>query len=180
MPKADGRHSYIIMSIWATSCMATLMILSKSRPCESARPLIWGMCAPVAIRISALLAASAILLLAVVSCGGCPPTPSVSSISPSTATAGAAGFSLTVNGGDFSSDAVVVWNGVPLTTSFVNGNQLTATISATQIAQPGTAEVYVYNPVSGTQTVNSGTVTSTNTNSCSAQGSNEEPFTVSP
>jgi len=49
--------------------MATLMILSKSRPCESARPLIWRMCKPMAIKISALLGALAILLLPVVSCG---------------------------------------------------------------------------------------------------------------
>jgi hypothetical protein len=134
----------------------------------------------MAIKIWALLAALAILLLPVVSCGGCPATPSVTSISPSSATAGGAGFSLTVNGGDFSSNAVVVWNGSALTTSFVNGNQLTATISATQIAEPDTAVVYVYNPVPGTQTVNSTSVTASNTNSCGAKGSNAVSFTVSP
>jgi hypothetical protein len=160
--------------------MATLMILSKSRPCESARPLIWRMCKPMAIKISALLGALAILSLILVSCGGCPAAPSVSSISPSSATAGAAGFSLTVNGGNFSSNAIVAWNGSPLTTSFVNSNQLTAAVSATQIAQPDTAVVYVYNPASGTQTVGSGSITSTNNNSCSSQGSNAVSFTVSP
>jgi hypothetical protein len=159
---------------------AMLMALSKFRPCESARPLIWRMCAPMAVKISALLAALAILLLSVVSCGGCPATPSVTSISPSSATAGAAGFSLTVNGGNFSSNAVVVWNGSTLTTSFVNSNQLTAAISATQIAQPDTAEVYVYNPTSGIQTVGTRPVAATNSNSCSAQGSNAVSFTVSP
>ncbi len=168
------------MSIRPTSRMATLMILSKSRPCESARPLIWRMCKPMAIKISALLGALAILLLPVVSCGGCPATPSVTSISPSSATAGAPGFSLTVNGGDFSSNAVVVWNGSPLTTSFVSSNQLTVTISSTQIAQPDTALVYVYNPTGGIQTVGTGSVTASNTSSCGAAGSNAVSFTVSP
>ena len=123
------------------------MILSKSRLCESERPLIWRMCTPMAIKMSALLGALAILSLPVVSCGGCPATPSVTSLSPSSATAGAAGFSLTVNGNDFSSNAVVV---------------------------------YVYNPTGGTQTVGSSQVTASNTNSCSAAGSNAESFTVSP
>lgn len=161
--------------------MATLMILSKSRPCKSARPLIWRTCTvKAAMRILALSGALAIFLLPAVSCGGCPATPSITSISPSSASAGAAGFSLTVNGSDFSSNAVVVWNGSPLTTSFVNSNQLTAAISATQIAQPDTATVYAYNPTGGTQTLGTGSVTATNTNSCSSQGSNAVSFTVSP
>ncbi len=159
---------------------AMLMILSKFRPCESARPLVWRRCKPMAEKISALLGALAILLLSVVSCGGCPATPSVTSISPSSATAGAAGFSLTVNGRNFGSNAVVVWDGSPLTTTFVNGNQLTAAISATQIAQPDTAVVYVYNPTGGTETVGTSSVTATNSNGCSAQGSNAVSFTVSP
>jgi hypothetical protein len=134
----------------------------------------------MAIRISALLGALAILLPTLVSCGGCPATPSVSSISPSSAAAGGVGFTLTVNGGNFSSSSVAVWNGSPLTTSFVNGNQLTAAISSTQIAEPDTALVYVYNPTGGTETLGTGSVTASNTNSCSATGSNALPFTVSP
>ncbi len=160
--------------------MTTLMILSKSRPCECARWLSCRTCTPMAIRISALLAVLAILLLPAVSCSSCPATPSISSIAPSSASAGAAGFSLTVNGGHFSSNAVVVWNGSPLTTSFVNGNQLTAAVSATQIAQPDTALVYAYNPTGGTQTLGTGSVTASNTDGCSAAGSNALPFTVSP
>jgi hypothetical protein len=171
----------IIMSMRSTCCMATLMILSKSRPGKSARPLILRTCTMMAaIKISALSGALAILLLPAVSCGGCPATPSVASISPSSATAGAAGFVLTVNGNDFSNNAVVVWNGSPLTTSFVNSNQLTATISAAQIAQPDTALVYAYNPTGGTQTLGKGSVTATKTNSCSTEGSNSVSFTVSP
>jgi hypothetical protein len=159
--------------------MATLMILSKSRPCESSSPLIWRMCTPSAINIAAILAALTIML-PVVSCGGCPATPSVTSISPSSTAAGGDGFSLTVNGGNFSSNAVVVWDGSPLTTTFVNSSQLTAAISATQIATPDTASVYVYNPVGGVETVGTGSVTASSSNSCGAKGSNAVSFTVSP
>jgi len=167
------------MSTRPTSCVATLMILSKSQPSKSARPLIWRRCTPMAIKISALLGGSAILLLSVVSCGGCPATPSVTSISPSSATAGGVGFVLTVDGGNFSSNSVVVWNGSSLTTSFVSGSQLTAEVSSTNVAGPDTAVVYVYNPTGGTQAV-AGSITATNPNSCSAQGSNSVSFTVSP
>jgi IPT/TIG domain len=170
----------IIMWIRPTSCVATLMILSKSRPCESARSLGCRTCAPMAMRISALLAVLAILLLPAVSCSSCPATPSITSISPSSASAGADGFSLTVNGGHFSSNAVVVWNGSPLTTSFVNSSQLTAVISATQVAQPDTALVYAYNPTGGTETLGTGSLTASNADGCNAAGSNAVPFTVSP
>jgi hypothetical protein len=176
----NGAPGDIIMSIRPTSCVATLMIQSKSLPCESARSLSCRTCAPMAIRISALLAVFAILLLPVVSCSGCPATPSITSISPSSASAGADGFLLTVNGGHFSSNAVVVWNGSPLTTSFVNSSQVTAAIPATQVAQPDTALVYAYNPTGGTQTLGAGSVTTSNTDGCSAAGSNALPFTVSP
>jgi hypothetical protein len=75
---------------------------------------------------------------------------------------------------------VVVWNGSPQTTSFVNSSQLTAAISSTQVAQPDTALVYAYNPTGGTETVGTGSVTATNPNGCSAAGSNAVSFTVSP
>lgn len=168
------------MSIRTTKYMATLMTLPKFRPCDPARPLIWRTCTPIPIRALTILATFAILLLPLFSCGGCPATPSVSSISPSSATTGGAGFVLTVNGGSFSSNAVVVWNGSPQTTSFVSSSQLTAAISSTQIAQPDTAAVYVYNPTGGTETVGTTSVTATNTNGCGARGSNAVSFTVSP
>ena len=168
------------MSVWPTSA-AMLTILSKSRPFKAARPRIWQMCTlRNAMKVSAILGTLAILLLPAVSCGGCPATPSVSSISPSSAAAGGDGFVLTINGGSFSSNAVVVWDGSPLTTSFVNSNQLTASISAAQLATPDTAVVYVYNPLPGTQTVNSTSVVATNSNGCGAKGSNAVSFTVSP
>jgi hypothetical protein len=159
--------------------MAMVTTLQKFRLRGLPHLPIWRTCSPTAIKISALLATFALLSLAV-SCGGCPATPSVSSISPNSATAGGAGFVLTVNGGNFSSYSVVVWNGTALTTSFVSGSQLTAEVSSTNIAGPDTAVVYVYNPPAGSQTVGVGSVIPSNSNSCSAQGSNSVSFSVSP
>jgi hypothetical protein len=126
-----------------------------------------------------LLGALAIFLLPAVSCS-CPSTPSVSSLSPSSATAGGAGFVLTVNGDSFNSNSVVVWNGTSITTSFVSGHQLAASIPGTDIATPDTAVVFVYNPASGNQTVATGTVEATDNNGCGAAGSNSESFTIRP
>jgi hypothetical protein len=131
------------------------------------------------IKKSPLLSALAILLLAAVSCS-CPSTPSVASLSPTSATVGGSGFTLTVNGNSFDSNAVVVWNGTSVTTSFVSNKQLTATIPATDLSQPDTAVVFVYNPASTDQTVAAGTVEATGSNGCGASGSNAISFPISP
>ena len=128
---------------------------------------------------SLILGALAIFLLPLVSCS-CPSTPSVTSLSPSSAAAGGAGFTLTVNGHHFDSNAVVVWNGTSLTTSFVSNTQLTATIPSSDIANPGPAEVFVYNPGSTSDTTTVGSVAAADDTNCGAAGSNETPFTVSP
>lgn len=69
-------------------------------------------------------------------------------------------FSLTVNGSRFVSGAKVLWNGAPLSTSFVNSGQLTATGNATQagsvtlrVANPGPGAVS--SPLTVTVTSNS-------------------------
>jgi WD40 repeat protein len=79
------------------------------------------------------------------------PTPSISSLSPSSVTAGAPGFALTVNGSNFISGADVIWSnpGNPGfgngSTSFVSASQVTKPISAADIAIPGTVQVTVLN-----------------------------------
>jgi hypothetical protein len=73
-------------------------------------------------------------------------TLAITSLSPSSAAAGGAGFTLTVNGSGFVSGAVVQWNGTALTTTFVSATQLTATVSTSLIASPGNASVAVINP----------------------------------
>ena len=77
--------------------------------------------------------------------------PSITSLSPSSATAGGAAFTLTVNGTNFASGAVVKWNGVDLSSTFVSAIQLNAAVPASNIASAGTAQVTVAVPVtSGT------------------------------
>ena len=74
------------------------------------------------------------------------PSPILTSLSPASATVGGAGFTLTVNGSDFVPGAVVFWDGAARATSFVNDEQLQATIPAGDIAATGTATVIVSNP----------------------------------
>jgi hypothetical protein len=68
---------------------------------------------------------------------------------PMTVVPGSPGFTLAANGTGFVSAAVVNWNGVPLTTTFVSSSQLTATVPAANVAKPGTASVTVTNPAPG-------------------------------
>jgi hypothetical protein len=70
---------------------------------------------------------------------------SLSGLSPNSATAGGPSFTLTVNGSGFLIDSNVVWNGTLLTTSYVNGNQLVASVPAYLIASQGIANVAVQN-----------------------------------
>jgi hypothetical protein len=83
------------------------------------------------------------------------PTPSVTSLTPISAAAGSAAFTLTVNGANFTPGAVVNWNGSPRSTTFVSSTQLTAQISAADVANQGTATVTATNPAPGGGTSNS-------------------------
>jgi hypothetical protein len=77
------------------------------------------------------------------------PAPTVASLSPTSATAGGAAFTLTVNGTGFVSTSVVKFNGAGKTTTFVSAIQVTAAITAPDIATGGTATVTVTNPSPG-------------------------------
>jgi uncharacterized protein (TIGR03437 family) len=77
------------------------------------------------------------------------PLPALTSMTPSSATAGGAAFTLTVNGSGFVSGSVVNWNGSARTTTFVSATQLQAAIAATDLASPGTAQVTVFTPAPG-------------------------------
>ncbi len=93
------------------------------------------------------------------------PAPTTTTINPSSTTAGGPGFTLTVNGTNFVSTSVVRWNGADRTTPFVSATQLTATISASDIAVAGTAQVTVFNPAPGGGTSNAQTFTISNVSS---------------
>src|ERR1700683_5222802 len=81
-----------------------------------------------------------------------PPAPTITSISPKTAVAGGAGFTLTINGTNFVAGSTV--NFVGATTTFVNSTQLTAAIPASSIASAGMSAVTVTNPAPGGGTSN--------------------------
>ena len=83
----------------------------------------------------------------------------ITSLSPASATAGSAGFTLTVNGTGFVSGATVQFNGANRTTTFVSGTQVTAAILAADIATAGTASVTVTNPAPSGGTSNAQTFT---------------------
>jgi hypothetical protein len=77
------------------------------------------------------------------------PVPAITSLSPASASTGAATFTLTVNGSNFVSNSTVQWNGASRTTAYVSPVQLTASITAADIAAAGTANVAVVNPAPG-------------------------------
>ncbi|OJX52242.1 MAG: hypothetical protein BGO88_16960 [Flavobacterium sp. 38-13] len=74
------------------------------------------------------------------------PNPAITTITPNTKVRGEAGFTLTVNGTNFvNGESIINWNGTNKTTTFVSSTQLTASISASDIAASGTVEVKVFN-----------------------------------
>jgi hypothetical protein len=77
------------------------------------------------------------------------PVPAIVSLSPVSASAGGPAFTLTVEGTGFVGGSVVRWNGINVGTVFVTATQLTAQISASNIASPGNVSVTVFNPPSG-------------------------------
>lgn len=82
------------------------------------------------------------------------PAPTITTLSPTSTTAGGAGFTLTVFGSNFESSSVMRWNGSNRLTALVSSTQLTAQISASDIAATGTAAVTVFNPAPGGGTSN--------------------------
>src|SRR6266576_1307780 len=77
------------------------------------------------------------------------PVPTLSGISPVSAAMGSLGFTLTLSGSNFVPASVVQWNGSSRSTVFVNGNQLTATIPASDIQSLGNYNLTVFNPAPG-------------------------------
>jgi|SRR5579862_6584049 len=72
--------------------------------------------------------------------------PAIAALSPSSMNAGSPAFTLTVNGTNFSANAMVNWNGAAQTTTFVSANQLTMIVPAAAITTSATIAVTVTNP----------------------------------
>lgn len=96
-----------------------------------------------------LYAARDIWTLSLGAGGTANPVPSIAALSPASAAAGGAGFTLTVTGEGFLTSSVVRWNGSNRPTTPVSATQLRATIPASDIAAAGVAQVTVFNPGPG-------------------------------
>jgi hypothetical protein len=77
--------------------------------------------------------------------GAANPTPSISSLSPSTALEGGPDFELLIKGSNFVSNSIACFNNSPLGTAFITASQLGAWIPAADIASGGVATISVTN-----------------------------------
>jgi inosine-uridine nucleoside N-ribohydrolase len=77
-------------------------------------------------------------------------TPTISSISPSSSTAGSGPITLTVTGSSFMSNSVIQVNGAAHATTFISGSQLATTLTTADLATAGTLSITVTTPGGGT------------------------------
>src|SRR4029453_14012552 len=77
------------------------------------------------------------------------PAPTLTSLSPSSASAAGTAFTLTVTGTNFVPSSVVRWNGAARATTFLSSTSLSAAILAGDIATATTASVTVFTPTPG-------------------------------
>ncbi|OAI41579.1 hypothetical protein AYO38_00675 [bacterium SCGC AG-212-C10] len=89
------------------------------------------------------------------------PAPVLTSISPTSKTAGSALFTLTATGTGFAASSIVRWGSTDLSTSFVSTTSLTATVPAALVASTGSAQVTVFTsaPGGGTSAAQTFTIT---------------------
>jgi len=81
--------------------------------------------------------------------GGIVVAPTITSISPSTVTGGAATFRMTITGTDFGPGAVARMDGVDLATTVLSLTTIEATITAADVATAGTHAITVFDQVTG-------------------------------
>jgi hypothetical protein len=62
-------------------------------------------------------------------------SPALMEFSPSAVSVNSVPFTLTVNGANFGTDAVVFWNDIPQSTRFVNPKQLLVTVTDTDLME---------------------------------------------
>lgn len=81
--------------------------------------------------------------MAAVAANGAPPT--ATGLTPNSVTAGSAAFTLTVTGTDFRPGASLLWNGTPQPILTITDTQVTATIAAPNLLNPGGVSIAVAN-----------------------------------
>jgi YVTN family beta-propeller protein len=109
------------------------------------------------------------------STSGTNPTPTITTVSPTSAVAGGAAFTLTINGTNFVAASMVNFGGTARTTTFYSATQLTAAIPAAAIASAGTAALTVTNPAPGGGTSNTVNFTITSGTNPVPSGTNPVP-----
>ena len=77
------------------------------------------------------------------------PVPTLGTLTPPSASAGSPAFTLTLSGTNFTDTSVVLWNGTNRQTTFIDASTLRASISASDVALPGSANLTVANPLPG-------------------------------
>ena len=82
------------------------------------------------------------------------PVPTLSALSPNSATAGGSSFVLTLTGTNFLGTSQAQWNGSPRPTSYLSPTQLQITVPRSDIAATGVVNVTVANPSPGGGTSN--------------------------
>src|SRR5436305_5753744 len=94
------------------------------------------------------------------------PSPTLSKVTPNSATADSGTLTLSVSGTGFISSSVVEWNGAALSTIYVSSTSLTAQLPASDLTSAGSGNVTVKSPTPGGGTSNTlvFTISSVSTN----------------
>ena len=69
--------------------------------------------------------------------------PAITTLTPNSVPVNSVPFTMTVNGSNLGTDAVVFWNGSPLSTRFVTSSQVFAQLQPTNLQFAGLVPVYV-------------------------------------
>jgi len=70
--------------------------------------------------------------------------PSITTLTPNSVPVNSVPFTMTINGSNFSNDAVVFWQGNPQLTFFITPNQLMVTVTHTDLQFMGLVPIYVH------------------------------------
>lgn len=79
--------------------------------------------------------------------------PSITSLTPNTSPVNSAPFTMTIQGTNFTPDAVALWNGNVQHTTFINSGQLQVTVTNTDLMSVGLTQVVVRTGGMNTNTV---------------------------
>jgi hypothetical protein len=77
------------------------------------------------------------------------PLPSLSGVSPNSASTGSSALTITASGAGFVSASVIQWNGTALATTYASATSLTAQVPSSDLTSMGMASVTVESPAPG-------------------------------